>query len=197
MIRLCLIGVDVFPAAIILFPILLLLDKMYFHNHKKTFFYFIYSVYLASIYVVTGLPTITYFQTELYFNLIPFLDMIYDFKNVILNIILFIPLGIIMPLLWERFRNLKQIFLWSLGTTLTIEILQIFTYRTTDINDIITNVTGATIGYCITKVILKKFPNSLVNTAKTNDLYLLYSLTFIIMFFIQPIISSAIWNLIL
>ena len=166
MIRLFLLNVDVFPSAIVLLPILLLLDK-------------------------------TYFQTDPCFNLVPFLDMIYDFKNVILNIILFIPLGIIMPLLWERFRIFRISFLFGVGMSFIIEFLQLFTFRTTDINDILTNSAGTVLGYFILNIIIQKVPKSSNFRYPEHDICLLCSLIFIIMFFIEPFISSAIWSMVL
>ena len=123
--------------------------------------YSVLALYLSAVYTVVGLPTIIYLRIDLHCNFVPFLGMISDLKNAILNIILFIPLGIMLPLLCGRFRNIKSTFLLGLGMTLIIEILQIFTFRTTDINDIITNATGTMLGYFIANMVIKKCQNSL------------------------------------
>lgn len=40
--------------------------------------------------------------------------------------------------------------------SLSIEILQLFTFRATDVDDLIMNTTGALVGYGIAKLILRK-----------------------------------------
>lgn len=195
--RLFSISIEILSATIILLPIILLLDKTYFYNHKKTFSCSIFIFYLTAVYSVVGLPTITYIKIEPSFNLVPFLDIIPDFKNAILNIVLFVPLGAFSPLLCESLRNFKQTILLGITTTVVIETLQIFTFRTTDINDVITNTVGTLLGYFIANKLIKRYPKSTTSAISKGTLYLLYTLTFIIMFFIQPFISSAIWNLVL
>ncbi|MBU5593454.1 VanZ family protein [Clostridium sp. MSJ-4] len=45
-------------------------------------------------------------------------------KNIVGNLILLMPLGVIAPILWKRFRNVKSILLLCFCTTLTMECLQ-------------------------------------------------------------------------
>ena len=40
--------------------------------------------------------------------------------------------------------------------SLTIEVLQLFVFRATDINDLIMNTLGALVGYFVAKVIIRK-----------------------------------------
>ena len=95
--RLLSISVEVIAAAVVLIPALLFLEKRYFHNPKKSLVYLIFTLYFAAVYVAAGLPTVTYFRPDISFNLVPFVDMIPDYRNAILNIILFVPLGIMLP----------------------------------------------------------------------------------------------------
>ena len=75
--------------------------------------------------------------------------MINDFSNACLNVLLFVPFGFFLPVLWKEFRNAKKVFIAGFAMTSFIEIAQIFTGRTTDINDIITNIAVTLIGYLI------------------------------------------------
>lgn len=92
-------------------------------------------------------------------NLIPFGD---GFSlSFLLNIMLFVPLGFLCPLISKHYQRVKNIFLVGCGLSFTIEILQLFTlYRATDIDDLITNTVGTLIGYfCflfIDKLVLSK-----------------------------------------
>lgn len=195
--RLFSMGIEVFAATIVLLPIFLLLNIVFFHNVKKTAVYFIFAVYLSAVYAVVGLPSMIYIRLEPHINIVPFFDMIADYKNAILNVILFVPLGIMLPVLWEEFRNMRNTVLFGFGMTLIIEILQIFTFRTTDINDIITNVIGTMFGYFIANVIIKKCSVIIMKNGKKSEVFLLGAVTFAIMFFIQPFISSMIWEIVL
>ncbi|WP_343118127.1 VanZ family protein [Romboutsia sp. MSSM.1001216sp_RTP31141st1_F12_RTP31141_220114] len=67
----------------------------------------------------------------------------------ILNIIMFMPLGFLLPLIWKEFRNPVRVFLTGVGFSLVIEICQLFNHRATDIDDLIMNSLGAIIGYFI------------------------------------------------
>lgn len=83
-------------------------------------------------------------------------------ENIIGNLILFIPLGIFLPLLFANFRKFKKVviisFLCSLVIECTQHILRQFgTYRTVDIDDIILNTLGAMIGWFIFSKLLTRY----------------------------------------
>jgi len=76
-----------------------------------------------------------------------------SFKNLIGNIILFVPLGLLYPLSRKKKVKFFEALLVILGTTCTIEVLQylFLTSRRADIDDVILNLIGGLIGYCIFK----------------------------------------------
>ena len=72
-----------------------------------------------------------------------------EIKTHILNVIMFMPLGFLLPCIWSVFRSV-----WKSGCTgffmsLAIETSQLFCYRVTDKNDLITNTVGTVVGYII------------------------------------------------
>lgn len=71
--------------------------------------------------------------------------------NLLLNIALFIPLGFLLPLLSKKFENPLLSFGTGFGTSLGIEIFQLFMKRGLfDVDDLFTNTLGNFIGYsCI------------------------------------------------
>lgn len=196
MFRLRAIAIDVVSASVVLVPIFLVLHKLYFKKLNKTALYAVFSVYLVGVFSVVGLPTITDLTIDFSINIIPFIDMVSDFKNAVLNVILFVPLGVILPFAWEKFRKFKYILLFGLGMTAAIEILQIFTFRLTDINDLMTNSAGTVIGYFISKKIIDK-ANKFSPINGVNDVYILCGIVFAVMFLIKPFISSALWDIVL
>ena len=78
--------------------------------------------------------------------------------------------------------------------TIAIEISQIFTFRTTDINDIITNMVGTLGGYFIAKRITKNFTQHPELNAENKDLYIICGTVMLIMFLLQPFTASLLWG---
>lgn len=84
-------------------------------------------------------------------NLIPFIDVSLGrgdfFRQVVLNVIMTLPFGFLFPLTQGKRAKFGvtvfSCFLMSLG----IELLQPFFDRSSDITDLITNVTGGALGY--------------------------------------------------
>ena len=114
-----------------------------------------------------------------------------------MNILLFVPFGFFLPILWDKFRNIKNIALMGFIVTSLIEISQIFTFRTSDINDIITNTVGTIIGYFIVYRITDNFTKRIFSNSKMSDFYIICVSVALIMFFLQPFISSLLWEIVL
>lgn len=68
-------------------------------------------------------------------------------RNIIGNIIAFIPLGFFIPLLFDKFNNYKRILKVGFLSSLAIEVTQLFIgWNVCDIDDIIYNTLGAIAG---------------------------------------------------
>ena len=187
-------GIETAAASAILIPILFLYQIFIFPNIKKTAAYILFSLYLAAICFLVGFPNIAGMRIVLSHNFIPLRGMLTDITNSYLNVLLFIPLGIFVPCLWPEYRSMMKTVGLGLMTSLGIEILQIFTFRATDINDVITNVAGTMIGYLIGKLIINRFPQLNWLGCKERELYLLYVTVGVVMFFSQPFIQSVLGN---
>ncbi|MCA0992632.1 VanZ family protein [Pseudalkalibacillus hwajinpoensis] len=69
-------------------------------------------------------------------------------KNIIGNILLFMPLGFLMPLVSKKGRSFLIIGIIGFLTSTVIELLQYFVaHRIFDIDDILLNAFGALVGY--------------------------------------------------
>lgn len=78
-----------------------------------------------------------------------------ELRNIILNILLFIPFGYLLPSLFPRLRW-WQVVLLGLAFSLCIELLQLITkLGYADVDDLINNALGAAIGWLCYKLILK------------------------------------------
>ena len=89
-------------------------------------------------------------------NLLPLLKLFdYDSKrdlllNVIGNAAMFVPSGIILPIVYKRLNTFWKVLLAGIGISLCIEIIQLpFSVRATDIDDLILNTIGVIVGYGI------------------------------------------------
>ena len=95
-------------------------------------------------------------------NLIPFVNILdYDVKreaaiNIIGNICMFIPTGIIMPILYKRLDCFWKVLLAGAGLSFVIELIQLlFPGSVTDIDDLILNTAGVAIGYGIYRLVYR------------------------------------------
>ncbi len=78
-----------------------------------------------------------------------------ELRNIILNILLLIPFGYLLPTLFPRLRW-WQVILLGLAFSLTIELLQLITkLGYADVDDLINNTLGAAIGWLCYKLTLK------------------------------------------
>ena len=70
-----------------------------------------------------------------------------EIRNVILNVIMFVPLGIFLPLLFKKFHKIYLVLSVAFLTSLAIETLQFATRRGVfSLEDIIHNTLGAVLG---------------------------------------------------
>lgn len=89
-------------------------------------------------------------------NLIPLINL-FDYgskRDLLLNVIgntaMFIPSGIVLPIVYKRLDTFWKVILAGAGLSLCIEIIQLpFRVRATDIDDLILNTIGVIIGYGI------------------------------------------------
>ena len=164
---------------------------------KQTLIYIVFAFYLVAVLSLVGFPSVLSLNLDFTINIIPLVDMISDFVNACLNVLLFVPLGFLLPMLWKKYKAIKNTMLFAMCMTIAIEISQIFTFRTTDINDIITNMVGTLGGYFIAKRITKNFTQYPELNAENKDLYIICGTVMLIMFLLQPFTASLLWELIL
>lgn len=180
---------DAAIAAVVLIPLFFLLDLHRFHNGVRSSLYCLFSLYLCGMFAVVGLPDIRYVRFDPNFNFVPFQYMFSDFDNSFLNVLLFLPLGLCLPLFWIPYQKLHRTVLFGFGASLFIEVLQIFTYRASDVNDLITNTAGTLVGWILARLFLRC--NSRIHAGEnTKDLSCICTASFGVMFFIQPFLAG-------
>lgn len=187
----------VVPAIILYFCLVKKSGRTQKPLHIATVFVFCY--YLIGILTMTGIGKLKPFSPNLVF--IPFLDMIAGPIDTMLNVILFVPLGFFLPLLYKKYNRISNVALTGFLFSLSIEIVQMFGRGSTDINDLITNTAGACLGYFIYKLLSKltrkelrrKFQSNKINDGIEVLFFIIYS--FVIMVTIQPLVIHSLFKL--
>lgn len=103
-------------------------------------------------------------------------------------------------MLYKRYYHIKTVVLTGFLFSLSVEIVQMFGWGSTDINDLITNTAGVCVGYLVyyllSKVlsnnVRKKFQSKNVNDMVEVFLFAIY--TFIVMVTIQPWVIHSLLN---
>lgn len=97
-------------------------------------------------------------------------------RNIILNICMFVPLGILLPSVMKFFRSFWKTYLAGFLFTLFIEVVQLFGKRGIfELDDILHNTVGMMIGYGIyvlVVIIIKKYKNEEISWKKVVSLQL-------------------------
>lgn len=76
------------------------------------------------------------------------------------NIGMFVPIGFCVPLLWEKRRAFSWALLCGFGVSFLVEFLQLFSFRTTDVDDLILNTLGACLGWLVFALLDRLFPRA-------------------------------------
>ena len=141
--------IDLLSGAIVALPLAWLFLGLSGNRSGKRFvLYSLFILYLCKMFDVVGIPAIQYIRWEPNISLIPFSDETHWLGvQRVLNAVMFAPFGFLLPVLWRSCRK------WSVTTfagfllSLTIEILQMFCFRATDVDDLLMNTLGAGFGY--------------------------------------------------
>ena len=189
--------IEIFIAMMILLPVFCLLNSIRFHSKKDTVGYFVFATYMSAIYLFVGLPTLQFLRFDISITIVPFLPMIADLKNTLLNVILFVPFGFMIPVLWEKYNSMKETVTAGFCLSLMIELLQLLTYRATDINDLIANTLGTLLGYFVFRMLACYIPTVMMFAKKKNEMNVIILSVVLVMFFVQPYLANIYYQILL
>ncbi len=72
--------------------------------------------------------------------------------NIAGNVLLFLPLGMLLPLFWTYFRKAGRTVFCGFAISLSIELIQITAGGVTSVDDVILNTLGAALGFAVSKL---------------------------------------------
>lgn len=123
----------------------------YPHPVRHRLWTWIYWLYCAAVLHLTGIGTLwdllAYGEIIGNIHWIPFSEEA-TIPN-ILNVIMLMPLGFLLPHIWVRWRNFWKAVAAGFGFSLLIEVFQLFNTRLSDVDDLVMNSLGAAAGYLV------------------------------------------------
>ncbi len=130
-------------------------------------FVFVVVKFKGSFYELSNRINSYSMQGSINYNFIPFRNISTQFKyitqwwalkNLLGNIIPFIPFGLLLPITYKKFNSTISVFFTGLASILLIEIFQFFTkLGSFDVDDIILNMIGIVCGYLMFLVVGRIF----------------------------------------
>ena len=73
--------------------------------------------------------------------------------NLVGNVVMFVPLGLLTPCIWVKLRKFGWHFLYMVLVIVLVEVLQLITLLgSCDVDDLLLNLVGTTIGFVIWKI---------------------------------------------
>ena len=162
---------------------------------------FVFGYYLFGLLTVTGIGFTSTMNFHPNISWTPFISMITGPIDTILNVILFVPLGFFLPLLYKKYHNIKAIALTGLLLSLAVEFVQMFGWGSSDINDLMTNTAGACVGFWIYFLLSKILPANLkkqFQSRKVNamvEVFFFAICTFVIMVTAQTWFVHSVLNI--
>lgn len=118
----------------------------------------VFALYLCAVFDVVGIPGLGSFRWSPAVNLIPFGDekTARFFFQLGMNAAMFLPFGFLLPVLCRSCRSWWAATLAGLLLSGTIEFLQLFSFRATDVDDLLMNTLGAYLGYLLAWLLLRR-----------------------------------------
>lgn len=168
---------NIWPMVLIITIILSSLRIAYILKYKEKFKFYEemlklgFVIYIMSLFYVVTFQDVSWSTS----NFIPFKEVFRYrlfserfFRNVIGNLIMFMPYGFFISYFLKLDKK-RTIFILSLLVSFTIEITQLIIGRVFDVDDMMLNVCGGMLGYFIYRLI-HKFKDKLPHFLK-NDLF--------------------------
>jgi glycopeptide antibiotics resistance protein len=119
----------------------------------------LFSLYTLAVLAVTVFPVRVHRRTHApWWAVIQLVPGHVPALSFALNIVMFMPFGVLVPLLWPRAGSLRRIAGWALAASAAIELTQLVlwltlgNYRTVDVNDLIANTAGGVLGFAALRI---------------------------------------------
>lgn len=190
---------DLFGGAIVSLPIALILAFVFDKERikRKWFWLVLYVLYLNAMLIIIGVPDFTYITWQPTINLIPFQDFcMSNIRGMLLNIVMLVPFGFFLPIYFARYQKWYHTLIAGITTSLLIEIIQLYTFRASDIDDLLMNTLGTVIGFLIAKLFLRHRKNDYKEDKDWLKLIVINGVVLLVIIFIRYPMMASIYPLI-
>ena len=121
-------------------------------------------------YLLRSIGLVPFGTTQSYIELIRLdkinLDIVV--RNLAGNLVMFMPLGFLLPYIFDKFRNYRVMAVFAAALAFVLEVVQLLTmYGRFDVDDIILRCSGALIGLLAARVSMKIISNIRTSRIKT------------------------------
>lgn len=180
--------IDKLASSIVAFPLIALFlfiaDRERFS--RKWIWVLLFAVYMNAVLIIVGIPNVAYIRWDPTINWIPFHDFSSsNMLGMVLNIIMLIPFGVFLPVYFAKFRKLLPTVLAGVIMSLAMEVLQLFTFRATDVDDLIMNTLGTLLGYIIGALIVRRTDKKEKECRDIVKLAAMVTINIMVVFFIN------------
>ena len=157
-------------------------------SNQLTFgLYLIYLVVLFWIIVLKLSVRFTYMGQQRSMNLIPFnqplmLNGKADLGEIILNALVFVPMGVYVAILFKKWTVIKSILYFAFSSLILESIQYITALGAFDITDIVNNTLGGTMGLLLLKILEKFTGNSQKAQKIVNTVAVIGTVALILLF---------------
>ncbi len=203
--------VNTFAAYIGVIPFLIIIQIFcirYRLPKRHQFGLYLYALTICLILMAVDTPSL--YQINFYpsFNFIPFSGFTDNLSHYLKGFLVFIPFGLLMPTLWKQFQPAKITIFYGFLFSFLIELSQIFcleTSATTDVTDLIVNISGTLVGYFIFfQIRHMRFmgrmclcPGDTRRGGLSKWEACIYFFTpWLVTFILTPFISNQVWNIV-
>ena len=154
---------------------------------------FVFGYYLFGLLTVTGIGFTSTMRFHPNISWTPFVGMITGPIDTILNVILFVPLGFFLPLLYKKYHNIKTVALTGFLFSLAVEFVQMFDWGSSDVNDLMTNTAGSCIGFAVYYLLSRILPTNLKKQFQSRNINAVVEVLFFTICVFAIMITAQTW----
>lgn len=120
-------------------------------------FLYALGVVIVTIFPITVQPSWSW-TSQPWWSVVRWIPFDVDALSFGLNVTMFVPFGVLVPLLWRRADSVRRLACWAACASGGIELVQFVLWltlgsrRTVDLNDLIANTVGALLGLLALRV---------------------------------------------
>jgi glycopeptide antibiotics resistance protein len=119
-------------------------------------------LYAVGVIAVTVFPIMVRSTYDPWWSVIRWVPFEVPVLSFILNVVMFVPFGVLVPLLWPPAGSVRRLAAWALCASAGIELTQFVLWltlgsrRTVDVNDLIANTAGALLGLLVLRMAARR-----------------------------------------